>query len=434
VALHSELGASKAERWMQCPGSVNAERGLFSPPSPYAIEGTAAHILCEKCLRKGIDADVYLDTEIPVEVETEQGKFETQHIAVTEEMAEAVQVYVDFVRKRTGPLRMIEVQFNLAPLNPPEPMFGTSDCVDWNAETKFLEVFDFKYGAGVAVDAEENVQLCYYALGAVVALNKKPEKIRVNIIQPRAAHKDGIIRSFEFGWDYLINYKKQLFAAAVKTQAEDAPRKAGAHCRFCKALAVCPAQRAQAVEVAQSEFDVEATPNLPVVTNLTDEEIGKILTAAPFIEDWLKAVRSHVTAILDRGGSVPGWKLVPKRASRKWKDDEQVKRVLELMAGITKDDLYREPKFVSPAQAEALLKEKKIKYDLSAYIIKASSGTNLAPESDVRPALMPSAQSDFEADLEQVLEESIKQATESKTTEATPAAPAKKRTRAKSAK
>jgi hypothetical protein len=414
MALHSELGASKAERWMQCPGSVNAERGLPNTSSPYAVEGTAAHTLAEKCLRKGIDADVYLDTEIPVEVDGE-----TQHIAVTEEMVEAVQVYLDYVRKRSfTEQRMIEVQFDLAPLNPPEPMFGTADCVVWNTADKILEVFDLKYGAGVAVDAKENVQLCYYALGAVVALNKKPVTIRVNIVQPRAAHPEGIIRSFEFDWAYLLEYKKALFEAAVKTQDPEAPRSAGAHCRFCKALAVCPEQRRVAIEVAQSEFDVE-TPNLPAAANLTSEQIGRILTAAPLIEDWFKAIRSHVTALLDAGQPVEGWKLVPKRASRKWEDEAKAQNILTLMQGVTVDDLFTK-KFVSPAQAEAVLKEKKIKYDLTPYIIKASSGTNLVPAGDARPALTPSAQSDFEADL---------------TTETTPAVPAKtKRTRAKSAK
>jgi hypothetical protein len=406
---HSELGASKAERWMQCPGSVNAERDLPNTRSEYAIEGTAAHTLAEKALRKNLDAAVWLDTEIDVEGTS---------VTVTEEMAEAVQVYLDYVRTLipTGldkggsqPEWGIEEQFDLAPLNPPEPMFGTADFWQWSPEIRYLEVVDYKHGSGVFVQVEGNPQFLYYALGAVVKLNKKPKRIRVTVVQPRGAGDP--VRSWEFDWETLVAFKRHLFDRAQLTQAVDAPRSAGAHCRFCKATATCPEQRNVAIAVAQSEFDVEPEYAPPAPDTLTDDQISLVLTKAPLVEDWIKAVRAYVSSKLDRGESVPGWKLVPKRATRKWSDEEIAEECLHSVLGT---NAYTR-KLRSPAQAEAALKEAKLKLDITSLVIKQSSGTNLVPADDPRPALTPSAQDDFEVAPDTPKESKGKRARSAKT-------------------
>lgn len=385
-APHSDLGASSAERWLNCPGSVNLSRGLPNYTSEYARAGSAAHTLAEKALRKGLLAAVWLGTVIEVEGEP---------IEVTEEMCEAVQTYLDHVLDNVGPNPQVEVRFDLSPLNPPEPMFGTSDCVDWDRPMRHLQVFDFKYGAGVAVDAHENAQLMYYALGAVVALNVKPETICITIVQPRASHPAGPIRSYNFGWDELVAFKRELFAKARETQAPDAALSTGPWCRFCRAQAVCPEQRATAIAVAQSEFDVEPAFVAPAPETLTPEDLSLVLEKASMVEDWFKAVRAYVSGLLDSGQSVQGWKLVPKRATRKWKDGiDAVVHALQEGAGLDHTDLFTE-KLVSPAQAEAVMKERKVRFDLTHLVIKESSGTNLVPDTDPRPALLPSAQEDF---------------------------------------
>ena len=99
---HANLGASKAERWMNCPGSVALEADLPNTSSEYAREGTAAHEVAEQCLLSGKDAIDFLDEIITVtETEIIWGK-ETQvpyEIEVTEEMCEAVQMFVSYVRE-----------------------------------------------------------------------------------------------------------------------------------------------------------------------------------------------------------------------------------------------------------------------------------------------------------------------------------------------
>jgi hypothetical protein len=180
----------------------------------------------------------------------------------------------------------------------------------------------------------------------------------------------------------------------VKTQEPDAPLAVGDHCTFCKALPTCPAQRQKAIEIAQTEFDVVETPSFPAPELLTDEQLSKILAAGPGLSEWLRSINQFVLNKLDRGEPVPGWKLVPKRASRKWKVDDEALLDELCILGLDFEGCHTR-KILSPAQAEKALKAIKQKLP-DTLVEKVSSGFNLAPDSDPRPALPASAHSDFD--------------------------------------
>lgn len=383
---HAVLGASGARRWMNCPGSVALSAGMPNKTTVYAREGTAAHTLAERALQTGLPAIMWLETLLEADGED---------VEVTEEMAEAVQVYVDYVRSLATDdeccaIPYIEQAFTLEDLIPPEDMFGTADAVVWNVRTRVLDVVDLKYGRGVAVGID-TPQLPFYALGAVVALKVRPDVIRVTIVQPRAPHVDGPIRSRVMTWDELVTFKRDLFQRAVATQDPDAPLVVGEWCRFCPAQALCPAQRAYALEVAQSEFMDGLAPPRP--ETLTPAELATVLGAADVLEEWLRAVEAHAFNLLERGLEVPGYKLVEKRATRKWADEE--KAIDYLTDRLGDDAAYTEPKLISPAQAEKKLKEQKQKLP-PELVVKQSSGRKLAIDADARPALLPSVVEDFE--------------------------------------
>jgi len=381
---HSELGASKAERWMNCAGSVRMCRGIPETSSPYAQEGSAAHDLGARALRKKLPADTWVDTIIGGE-------------QVTLEMCEAVQVYVDHVRERQKKLRaarlFIEQTFDLAPLSPPGPMFGTADTVLVYKGGVHIEVIDYKHGRGVVVDPTENAQLMYYCLGAVVGLRDllkaKPETFTVTIVQPRAFHAGGIVRSFDFDYEALVAFKHKLFDRAVKTGAPDAPLVVGSWCQFCLALPVCPAQEDHATSVAQAEFSTLPATMPPAPEVMTEQQLATVLDKGSIIEDWLRAVSAHVLGLLEAGVEVPGYKLVPKRATRKWIDEEAA---VEWVEASGYDPLRSVVK--SPAQIEKDIKEKlprgkkKQAAEMIGHLVeKISSGNTLAPTADARPAV-----------------------------------------------
>lgn len=382
VKLHSEHGASSAYRWLACPGSVSLSRGIPNKSSEYAIEGTVAHALAELALKKERDADFWVGMEV-------------EGWEVTEEMAEAVQVYVDHVKRvmQPGDELRLEARVTLERLNPPRPMFGTCDCLIYRRSEKTLFVYDYKHGAGVSVDAVGNKQLRYYALGALLSLEKDEpcEKIVAGIVQPRANHPDGPIREENFGAGDLLDFASELIEGVENTLKPDAALVPGNHCRFCKASAVCPARRDQAFELARIEFG-EVMPEVIDPRVMPIETVASLLSKADQIESWITSLRSHVMSELEAGRHVPGFKLVNKRASRVW-NNQQALTEWAASRGLADDELF-DRKVKSPAQLEKIVGKKNLPTEL---VSSVSSGVTLAREDDKRPAAVTLAAQEFAA-------------------------------------
>jgi hypothetical protein len=390
MTQHSALGASSAHRWMNCPGSVQLSSGVKggSSDSEHAREGTAAHALLERCLDKRTDPYSLIGLTI--------SDFE-----VTEEMAEAVDACIREVRRWSETDEHAEVwlerRFDLAQLNPPGAMWGTADVVVWQPGQSQLVVIDFKYGKGVVVEAAGNPQLRYYGLGAVLSLPEgvMPEQVVLVVVQPRASHIEGIVRREQLPLSELLDFSTDLLAAARATQAPDAPLVPGEWCRWCRAAAVCPALHKQATAVAQLEFDDLDTPTatLPEPALLPKEVLLRVMNNEALLENWLRACRAYVTqqVELDPAWAEGQYKVVAKRANRKWKDEEAAvafARDREL----DNEDIYVQ-KIKTPAQLERLFKGKD-KKDMQVLTVKASTGVTLVPETDSRPAVTRGAEFD----------------------------------------
>ena len=376
---HASFGASNSKRRMACPGSLKAEERFPDESSPFAELGTAAHELGEHCLENNIE-DVALCIG---------GSF-NDHI-VDDNMATAVQIYVNFVRateaEEAPALLRLEQRFSLEDLDPPMPMFGTSDCTIYGKETGNLWIIDYKHGQGVAVDVEDNAQLKYYALGAVLKIgNKAPiNQVHTAIVQPRASHRDGSIRTYSYTKDEILDFGTDLIDAAHAALAPDAPLIAGDHCKFCKAAGVCSALRGNALAVAQDEFGV-----IKSVDDLTPEEIGAYMDKLPLVEEWIKSLRRHAHTMLEAGTSVPGFKLVEKRPTRRWKDQEEL---LEWAASQNlEDEEIFEKKIKSPAQIEKVVGKKNVPSDL---IMSVSTGLSMVSDTDRRPPVALLAADEF---------------------------------------
>jgi len=380
MAKHAVLSASGAHRWLACPGSIRLCEGLPKTSSTYAEEGTAAHAVAELCLRTDQQAADRIGTIVTV-----NGTPWT----VTEEMAEAVQVYLDVVRgeyKTAGDTAdmWIERKFRLDWLYP--NLFGTNDAAVGDDAFGILKVFDYKHGAGVPVEVENNPQLMYYALGA--AKGSGYDEVELVVVQPRAVHPGGPVRRWTISTEDLMTWGEEVLLPGAKaTEALDAPLCVGEHCRFCQALAICPEQKNQTLAVAKQAFQKRS---LPAPDALTVPELRKILDVSDMIEAWLGACRAHVRALLDNGMTTPeesGYKLVAGRKTRSWLDEAKAE---EWLTAILDEEAYVPRKLVSPAQAEKVLKGAEAKKAI-VELTQETRGTQMVPLSDKREALTPAA-------------------------------------------
>ena len=407
--------------------------------SVFAAEGSSAHELAAHCLKLDADASRFLGVVIDITEPLAGGKFGnagggngTTRFKVTEEMAEAVQVYLDVVRSLCGRDRDIrndnvivdvEQRLDMTHLHP--EIYGTGDAVVYQRNTGWLHVVDFKYGKGVVVSPVENPQLMLYGAGAARKHERLPlNGVTLHIVQPRAMGEP--VKSWATDALTLLEFEDEIRQRAQIVEdaflewppggpsANWAYFTAGDHCRFCKAAAVCPALREQSLSSALAEFaDVAhegAVDFMPLVvpepTALTTDQLAAVLRDAEMIGNWVKAVQAYAHAEALAGRIPAGFKMVPKRAIRKWRDEAEA---IEMITAVRSDvDPYKEREVKSPAQLEAAIGKYKFTKMLAeaemlgfdGIVKKESSGLNLVPEADPRGAAKVAGLLDFEPTVE----------------------------------
>ena len=239
------------------------------------------------------------------------------------------------------------------------------------------------------MEAEDNVQMMLYALGALDTYGYiyDIDTVRMTIHQPRIDN----VSSWEMGADELLQWADEVLKPKAETawagEGEPIP---GDWCRFCKVKNRCKA-RAEAAMSVPSDFDYK-DPNL-----LTVDEIAEILHEVDAIEAWAKDIRDYaLVQARDNGVKFKGWKLVEGRSIRRYSDPEQVEKVLRAAKYKVKD-IYKPRELKGITDMTKLLGRKKFQELLEepGLVVKPDGRPTLVPESDKRPELN-SAAADFD--------------------------------------
>lgn len=371
LPVHSPLGASQYDRWGKslggCPGSVRLCATMEkAQSSPYAERGTEAHTLAY--------------AKLSGHPFTSLGE---------EEEDEAVDLYVRYIEETASATdsrvwRRLEHRFDLTKYYP--NLYGTADAIFYWYGSKKLRVVDYKHGAGVPVDVVENPQLMYYGLGAMHALGLPVNEIELVIVQPRCHHHEGPIRSWSTNAARLLDFVADLIDDAKATEAINAVLIPGDHCRWCAAKGQCPALKSRALAAAENSFSSLA----PYDPN----QLAKSLLMIPALESWIKGVREFAYLEAEKGRVPPGWKLVDKRAHRKWRDDVNLDNIARNL-GLKMPEVF-ETKMKSPAQVEKLM-AKEHRHVLKDFVTQESSGKTLVQTSDNRPQVKERASLEFDS-------------------------------------
>jgi hypothetical protein len=312
---------------------------------------------------------------------------EGEDVPITEEMLDVVDTYVSYVMSLTGNKRF-ETVVKVETADDLEPLWGTADTICVSERERLVEIVDFKYGQGVFVSAD-TPQFRIYALGVLDFLGPFVEIDNVNltVVQPRAG--DTPIRSVTIPVGELVRWQQDVLVPALRRlKAGDATEAPGEHCRWCVRSGECKTLAKLAMDSAKVAFG-EVPPD---PTGMTDAEIGAMLQHGEMILAWVNRMRMEASARLDNGGSVPGWKLVAKRAMRRWDDPEGAIIAIKQKQVPLMDVLRIE----TIGTVEKVLKRYKVPLDtIDPYTIKQSSGSTLVSEADGRPAVDTSAKNVF---------------------------------------
>jgi len=358
---HSKVvGGSTAKRVIGCPGSVALCATM--PPKPsskYADEGTLLHDAIAQVLDKDVKPESLLGMTYQDQVLTQELIDNKLHVAL------------DLLGQVDPNLEMeyaIETEVGFGDFLP--DVFGSCDLLGRIGNRAI--VLDWKFGDGVTVSVEENEQLLFYAAAAMRTPSVSwvfdgATEIECVIIQPP------MIRRWVTTVERVKQFELTLLQAVKASQKKDAPIAVGEHCRWCSAKPVCPRMTGA----------VDRALNLQLKL-LDADEIGKFLANCDLLEQWITDLRALAHQMLEADVPVPGWKLVNKRATRQWANEDVADDVLSKV--IPKDELYV-AKMISPAQAEKVLKKlgQQLPDDL---VVAVSSGSTLAREEDSRPAVV----------------------------------------------
>ena len=366
---HAILSPSGANRWLSCPGSIQACKGIPDVASPYAMEGTIAHALAEVRLKLTYTADEEEKKQLTEELEgLKKNEF------YTKEMEEAVLEYVAFVMKsfqEAGENAQIEIEQRLDISHIAPDCFGTGDCVI--VSPKAIHIIDLKFGKGVRVNAKENPQLKLYALGAIHYwgfLYEEIQTIQVSIAQVRLDHFD----SWTISRDELEAWGKAIKPIAEKAYQGTEERHAGEHCRFCKVKMICR-ERATAI--------LEGLP--PLSENMNDSEIAALLTRAKEVKKWAEELEEYAQEQALKGVLYPGFKLVEGRSQRKYTNQKGLIDYL-YKNGYRKKDITRSDELITIGKLEKLL-GKQFEELTKDYIDKPMGKPTLVPQADPRKEL-----------------------------------------------
>lgn len=426
---HSEFPASASARLIACPGSFGLTRKMRSDgsipperPSSYAAEGTAAHAVLENLMRAGIHPRIHKSLAV--------GNFE---VAVDQEMIDAVNEFADTAHRvrleldptlRANPIEHIERRVSLDNLwkkdpaePPPLPMFGT---VDYGLVLPDgIAIIDFKYGRGVPVEAQDNPQLLYYALGLLLDTDLPMSvdfstKVKLVIVQPRAPHPLGPVRTAEYLVLDILEWGEQVLRPAVRAAlAPNAKFHAGAHCRWCPVKTACPVLRSAAQDAAAKAFDDGFGLDDPDLARdlggMNPSELANMLHRIPALRAYLDAIEAQAIERLTKDRfAVPGWKVVEKAGRRSWTipsaDGLQRELVNRFnLQGSTVEDVLAVQTVVKVGTPAQVQKKWTARFGVKApwdqvealYTTRGVSGRALVPESDARKPIARSASEIF---------------------------------------
>lgn len=377
---HALLSASAASRWMHCTPSAVYTKDLPDETSPYAEEGTKAHEIAEACLRAYLDGKTEPDFG-----EDQRSIYDQVHPYVDH----CIESFTELNKKYKDAVMFIETKVDFSKWVPDG--FGTADCIIIAGNE--LHVRDLKFGKGVPVYAHNNPQARCYGLGALAmfddlydieTIHNEIDQVRLdNGLSEEVISKEELLK-----WaDEALKPKAEL---AAKGEGEFS---AGDWCRFCKAKGQCPYR-------AKADFEVEEIrEEKKPLELLTDDQISTILSKKDDLTKFLKDVEAFaVDKVVNKGETIPGWKVVEGRSVRVYTDEHKVAEAVK-NAGYDEALIYNRKLIGITDMTKLLGGKKNFEKILDGLVVKPEGKPTLVPESDKRkPMKLKTAEEDFETE------------------------------------
>ena len=382
--VHSPYGPSQAHAWEKCPQYVKVQAMFPEATSSYAEAGRLAHSIAE------YKARTYFHEPVGKRAYNARLKKFKAEPHYDPAMEEATELYLETLKElalsfSTPPFVALETMVSYTDWVPEG--FGTSDCVMIGSGR--IIVIDYKNGAGVPVEAEDNSQMKLYALGALQTFRPiygdTLQEATLVIVQPHA----GGVKRWDTAVAEVLKWGAEVIGpAALRAREAIEPACPGDWCRFCKGKSQCTARAKQMLDAGRQFQQAPAAGSEKIPEDysgplLTDEEVGAALAAGAGLVAWYKDLEAYALLACLDGREIPGFKAVEGRGSRDWVDLDAAFKALQ-ERGVAEAMLYERKPVTAPALEKAL--GKKAFAEVADGLVRKQPGKpTLVPSSDKRP-------------------------------------------------
>jgi hypothetical protein len=379
---HAPIAPSGLALIIACQASLGLSQGLPpEPDTPETLEGNAADWVAKEYARGN---EVSYGTPIPL-----PGDFTVDY-----DMIHGAKMWSEAVGygSVSGVPVVCERIHETA-------CYGEPDNYTWNPIEGLLKLFDYKYGFGLVElfwiedngHLMFNWQLLAYAVGVLDTLDLDDAHIRVQfgIVQPRAFHPDGPVRTYTVSATYLRAQVNEAFnkAGMAYKPLETMPvgpmpeATTGAHCIHCPARGICQTYQAAVGRVVEYTGKMGRVAMEPGDVGV---ELAILQSAHQFLRGRIQALEAQAEAHLRAGKRVPNYCMAQAEGGYKWLDGVTVQE-LEAMAascGITVRNVITDPHsrkspVITPTQAAKAGIDQAV---INAYAARIPGGMKLTRE------------------------------------------------------
>lgn len=314
MTSHAIFSPSSSHRWLYCPLSLQLEerqKGSIQESEEESEEaklGTLAH---EK-LSKMLSAYYNKDESVIIDISDPYINFVASHII------------------NTYPKDKYDVQSEVT-LYYNDYMYGTCDIlVTPRGSNLPCAILDLKYGE-VPVRAMYNTQLLMYAYLVYKLHNKFPQSMTLGIIQPRCSEGVEeywiITRENILMFEIMFESARKFYFGEPTTHRGYPQKQTDNVCKYCPVKhTLCP-HTVKAVDTVTKDLIV--TNDIKDLSLKSEQEIF-LLKNRSRIVGYLDELHARYKKRLQLGEEIKGLKLTKDREIKKWKDDDEAKRIMEL--------------------------------------------------------------------------------------------------------
>lgn len=343
---HSIIPPSGSPQWSVCTGSVQLQAQFEQEPTEDTLTGEASHWVGSEVLLA-----FKTNNGNPIICSSYVGKTAPNGVLITEEMADAADMYVTDVLRivnTCGGLQNLHIEERVEIPHLHGRMFGTPDAWLYDAKNNILYIWDYKYGHRF-VEVYANKQLlCYtngiYHLDEVAAFQPT---INFRVVQPRC-YSDYPVRDWTVkDISSLSTFWTELREKAHEALSDKATCITGTHCRDCTARHGCEAL----------QKDVYAWMGYEQPPSFVELSPDAIATELDFVETAVEILTYRQTGLEEKAKSIlkSGGRCGNRSLKQSYKRDTWVKTAEEIIAlgGMFGIDLAAPKKAITPKQAVA---------------------------------------------------------------------------------